>query len=178
MSGEKKSGGIFLKILKCAGWAVGAIIAITLIAVSVMVWVLTPQRLTPIVTEVANDNLNADVTLSRAELTFWKTFPTLYIELDSLTVKSRAFASLDSDMRKRLPEYADTLAHVGYFRGGVNLLAILGGNISLHDVELSGSGINAVAYDSVTVNYDIVPPAKIKKKRSLYHSLTSPSTDL
>ncbi len=165
MSGEKKSGGIFLKILKCAGWAVGAIIAITLIAVSVMVWVLTPQRLTPIVTEMANDNLNADVTLSRAELTFWKTFPTLYIELDSLTVKSRAFASLDSDMRKRLPEYADTLAHVGYFRGGVNLLAILGGNISLHDVELSGSGINAVAYDSVTVNYDIVPPGEDKEEK-------------
>ena len=163
MSENKKPKSILRRIVKWVAWIAGSIVALILILVTLMVWILTPGRLTPIVTDIANENLNAEVTLSRAELTFWKTFPTLYIELDSLTLKSGAFTSLDTAQRRALPEYADTLAHVGYFRGGVNVLALLAGNISLHDVELSGSRVNAVAYDSTTVNYDIVPPGDEKE---------------
>ena len=165
MSKEKKSG-TWRKVAKWTAGIIGGIIALIIIVITLAVWILTPGKLTPIITDVANENLNAEVSLSRAELTFWTTFPTLYIDLDSLTVKSEAFASLDETRRSRLPEYADTLAHIGHFRGGVNVLAILGGKISLHDVELSGSSLNAVAYDSTTVNYDIVPPGDTKEETS------------
>lgn len=157
---------IFISILKWVAWITGGLLAIILVIITLMVWILTPQRLTPIITDVANDNLNAEVSLSRAELTFWKTFPTLYIELDSLTIKSRAFDSLTVEQRNALPEYADTLANIGYFRGGVNLPAIIGGKISIHDVQLSGCSLNAVAYDSTTVNYDIAPPGKEKEEET------------
>lgn len=160
-----KKHGTLTSILKWVAWIAGGVLALIIIAVTLMVWILTPQRLTPIVTDVANDNLDAEVSLSRAELTFWKTFPTLYIELDSLTVKSHAFDSLTAEQRRALPEYADTVAAIGYFRGGINILAILGGNISLHDVQLSGSSLNAVAYDSTTVNYNIVPPSEDKQEQ-------------
>ena len=160
MSEEKKQKSMPLKIVRCIAYAIGIVAAILIAVISIAVWILTPQRLTPIVTDIANKSLDAEVSLSRAELTFWKTFPTLYIDLDSLTVKSNAFKSLPQESREKLPVYADTLADIGHFRGGINVLALLGGKISLHDVELSGSSVNAVAYDSAMANYNIVAPGE------------------
>lgn len=166
MSEEKKQKSMPLKIVRCIAYAIGIVAAILIAVISIAVWILTPQRLTPIVTNIANKSLDAEVSLSRAELTFWKTFPTLYIDLDSLTVESNAFKSLPQESREKLPVYADTLANIGHFRGGINVLALLGGKISLHDVELSGSSVNAVAYDSATANYNIVAPGEEEEKES------------
>lgn len=155
----KTRSGLAGKIIKGLAWCVGGMIALLVAIITLAVWILTPARLTPIITDAANTSLDAEVTLERAELTFWSTFPTLYIQLDSLTVKSNAFDRLMASERTSLPKYADTLARIGRFRGGVNVLALLGGKISLHDVALSGSALNAVVYDSTTVNFNIVPPS-------------------
>lgn len=50
---------------------------------------LNPERLTPLVTRLAEKNLDADVTLGRAVLDFNPAFPVLRLRLDSLDIVSR-----------------------------------------------------------------------------------------
>ncbi len=156
---SKKMNGAVRSALRWTAGIIGGVVALAVIVITVAVWILTPSRLTPIVTNAANSNLNADVTLSRAELTFWKTFPTLHISLDLLTVRTRAFDSLSTGQRSHIPEWADTVIHIDHFGGGINVAALLAGRISLHDIVIGGACINAAVIDSSTVSYDILPPS-------------------
>ncbi len=148
------------RIAKIAAWTIGITIAIVVLILSAAVWILTPARLTPLVRDVANKNLNAEVSLSKAELTLWKTFPHLYIDLDSVTVKSDAFATLPASERALLPQNADTLININKFHGAINLPSLLKGDIKLYDVELTSPMVNAVSYNSEISNFYIVPESE------------------
>lgn len=148
------------RIAKTAAWAIGITIALIVLLLSAAVWILTPARLTPLVRDIANKNLNAEVALSKAELTLWKTFPHLYIDLDSVTIKSDAFASLSESQRALLPQDADTLLSIDKFHGAINLPALLKGDIRLYDVELTSPAINAVSYNNEICNFYIVPESE------------------
>lgn len=159
MNKSTKKRPLLLKALKWTGISLACIVALILAIITVGVWILTPSRLTPIINNVANENLNADFSLARAEISFWKTFPGLFIELDSLTIKTKAFDDISPEQRQTLPPGADTVVHVDRFRGGVNLLPLITGKIALRDVALSGARLNAVVLDSLHASYDILPPA-------------------
>ena len=68
--------------------------ALLVMALCLTVWILTPDRLTPIAERLANENLNADVKIKRMELTVWKTFPYMTIDVDGLNVRSRTLDKL------------------------------------------------------------------------------------
>ena len=144
---------VIKRIAKITAWTIGITIALVVLLLSAAVWILTPARLTPLVRDIANKNLNAEVTLSKAELTLWKTFPHLYIDLDSVTVKSDAFAALDASQRALLPQDADTLVSIDKFHGAINLPALLKGDIKLYDVELTYPKVNAVSYNNEICNF-------------------------
>ena len=73
---EKNKGNRWLKrIFKILGWTILSLILIVVIALGAVVWVRTPERLTPMVEKYANEFLDAKVKVERVELTFWKTFP-------------------------------------------------------------------------------------------------------
>ena len=151
---------VIKRIAKITAWTIGITIALVVLLLSAAVWILTPARLTPLVRDIANKNLNAEVTLSKAELTLWKTFPHLYIDLDSVTVKSDAFAALDASQRALLPQDADTLVSIDKFHGAINLPALLKGDIKLYDVELTYPKVNAVSYNNEICNFYIVPESE------------------
>lgn len=157
-SKEKKPRKAWVSVLRwCAIMAVG-VVAIILIAIGVAVWVLTPDRLTPLVGEFAGRYLNAEVKADRVELTYWSTFPTVSVDVRGLTVVSHSLDSLPEP--EGLPEWADTLATVRRFQGGINLWALAVGKIALTDVTVDHPCLNLVKVDSVHANYDIVPPSE------------------
>ncbi len=156
---QKSPKPLWRKLLKAAAWIVGVVLLLMVLTLGGIVWILTPQKLTPLIEKTANGYIDGRLDLSRAELTVWKTFPHLYIDIDSLTLTGNAFNSLDPAQRESLPVYADTIATVDRFHGGVNVMALLIGKIRLYDVELKSMQLNAVVYDSVTANHNIVPPS-------------------
>ena len=118
-----------------------------------VVWILNPERLTPMSVRMSNDMLNAEVSISRLELTAWATFPYLTIEADTLTVVSGSLGSLPQELRAALPANADSLLSLTHARAGLNVFKMLVGNFSLHDVEVDNLFINLVAADEQTANY-------------------------
>lgn len=114
---------------------------------------LRPEALTPIVEKIANDLLDAEISVGRVKLEFEPAFPNLRLEVDSLTVVSHTLKSSD---RSGLPAYADTLLTLDAFRGDVDVLAfITKGKIAVGDVELVRPGVNIVFDSEGRANFDI-----------------------
>ena len=85
-----KINKILRRSLKIGGWIFGGIVALLVAVMCVVAWILTPQRLTPIVNSVANESLNAEVKIGRVELTAWSTFPHLMVDVDSLSIDRKS----------------------------------------------------------------------------------------
>lgn len=142
--------GAIKRVLKWSAIAVTTVIVIIIAAVGLCVWVLTPARLTPIVRDVASEAVpGVEVGLARAELTFWSTFPRLYIDLDSLSLADRAFPLADDR----------TVIRLGHLHGGVDIPALLTGAYRVYDVELSGLSVNVVVLDDTRSNLSGLVPA-------------------
>ena len=73
---------ILAKTIKYAAWTVMAILLALFATIVMITKVLNPQRLTPIVEQVASSVLDADIKISRTELSLWDNFPFLTIEID------------------------------------------------------------------------------------------------
>lgn len=79
------------KILKISGIISGGlIIAIFIIITIALNFVFTPEKLTPVVLETANQNLNAKLDIEGVELTFFSTFPRFGLQLTNGTLISKA----------------------------------------------------------------------------------------
>jgi hypothetical protein len=150
----------WLKWAKIAGWSVAGLFIAFIVICSAVVWTLRPERLTPMIEKIASDNLNAQVKVGRAELTFWSSFPRLKVEVDRLEVISHSLNDLPDDVRTTLPANADSLLSVGHFGGGINLFKLIGGQISLSDVLIDQPRINLLQVNDSVANFNIVPPSE------------------
>lgn len=80
------------RTLRIAGFSLASFVVIFLLVVTVLLhFIFTPARITPIVNEVANRSLAADVKIGSVELTFFSTFPDF-----GLQVKEGAVTPYDS----------------------------------------------------------------------------------
>ncbi|MDE5808093.1 MAG: AsmA-like C-terminal region-containing protein, partial [Muribaculaceae bacterium] len=161
---KKPRRSLAANIAIIAGCSVGGIVILIILALAAATWWLTPQRLTDIVNREASENLYADVEAHNIRFTIWSSWPHLRLEMDSLTVRSRVFDSIASDLKAQLPPDADFLASSGAFSGGINLLSLLKGEISLRDVNLASLRLNLVALNDSLSNFNIVPPDTVKTK--------------
>lgn len=145
------------RALKWTAVAAGSLVALAVVATAVAVWVLSPETLTPMVEKYSSDYLDAKVTARRVELTFWKTFPKVQVDVEGLTVVSDALRDVTPQQRVQLPADADTLLTMKRFSGGVNVWAATMGYLMLYDVEIDAPRVNLVKVDDSHANYDIVP---------------------
>lgn len=157
---EKKRRPLWLRILKWCGITIASLILILIIAVGTAVWILTPERLTPLVEKYGTEYINGRVELKRAELTFWKTFPKLQVDVDSLRIISHSLHSLPGPQRAALPANADSLLSLERFSGGINILELLRGRIALYDVDVVRPAVNVVQATPELSNFDIFPPSE------------------
>ncbi|MBR2451062.1 MAG: AsmA family protein [Paludibacteraceae bacterium] len=73
------------KALKIFAVALSSIIGLVLLVIGLAIWVVfIPERLTPIVREVANEYVQCEHTIGKVELTFFSTFPHFGLSIDSV----------------------------------------------------------------------------------------------
>lgn len=147
------------RTLVALAWIVGVAVVLVALLLGAVVWVLTPQRLTPLVERVAAPYVDGRLSVSRVELTVWRTFPHATIDIDSLTVISNGLHGVDlSDMGIT---DADSLLSVDRIHGEINLAALLAGSIRIVDVELRRPMVNAIALNDSVSNFNILrlPPS-------------------
>lgn len=161
---SKPEKSVFRKIVKIFSFSVIGVILLVVLLLTGATLYLTPERLTDIVNREASENLYADVEAHNITFTLWSTFPHLRVEMDSMTIRSRVFDSLPAAVKKDLPADAAFLASSGHFSGGLNLLYLLRGKISLHDVDLGSLKINLFSLNDSLSNFNIVPPDTVKSK--------------
>ncbi len=155
---------VAVRILLVFLWTVMAIVLLLAGVLFCGVKMLSPQVLTPMICKVANDNLNAEVSLASAQLVFEPAFPILKLKLDTLSVISKTFSASE---RVGLPEYADTLLVFEEFRGDVDVMKFFTkGEIALGDVVISRPGINIVLDKNGKGNFDIYESDDSEEKDS------------
>ena len=148
--------------LRALKWVIGIVLALVLLLVLIVgaaVWILTPERLTPLVEKYGTEFIDGEVKVKRVELTFWHTFPRLSLDVDSLEIISHSLRKLPESQRRQLPVYADSLLSVNHFHGGVNIMKALVGEIALYDIEIDRPRVNLLDVDSLNSNYNIFPPS-------------------
>ena len=75
------------KAFKIFGITLGSILLLLALLIGSALWVVfTPERLTPIVRDVAKEYVKCEHTIGKVELTFFSTFPHFGLSLDSITV--------------------------------------------------------------------------------------------
>ena len=79
------------KALKITAISLASVLAVLLLAVAVAIYfVFTPQKITPVVLNAANNNLQAHLDMESVELTFFSTFPRFGLKLTDGTLVSKA----------------------------------------------------------------------------------------
>lgn len=153
----KREKPLWRKVLKTILIVLLSLMALVIIAIGVGVYMLTPEALTPMVSKYSSEFLDADVSAKKVELSFWRTFPKVSLEIEDLKVRSRTLDSIPDDLRATLPSNADSLLSIERFRGGVNVWAMTMGKLKLYDVEIENPKVLLVKLNDSINNYDIVP---------------------
>ena len=147
-----------LKAIKIIAWTLLAVILIAVGLVSTTVRLLTSDRLTPLTEQIANSYLNADVSVSNVELQVRSSWPFIDLVIDDLAITSRDIKALPVATRDTLPTWADTLATVKHFRGGISLPQMMRGVIALSDLEIIKPRANVFILNEQINNFSIIKP--------------------
>ncbi len=166
----KKKGSrrkLLLRVLKIASLTVVGVVLFIAGLLLAAVSILTPERLTPMVERVATASLqDAEVKIDKVELSLRRQMPFLTAEIANLSVVSTKMQHLPADIRKDIPQWADTVLSVNRFDGGMNVAALLLYKVSLSDVIIDGPSLNAVVVNDSIRNYDIFPPSEETEETS------------
>lgn len=146
---------LWRKIIKIVLWSVMAVV-LTFVAVAMcLVNLVSEESLTALTSRVVNKLLDAEVGISRVDLSFSGDFPLLKLEVDSVTVISGPMLRLKEEERTTVPAWGDTLLTLSHFRGGIDLGALMRGKLHVYDVEFVEPEINIVSVNDSISNYVI-----------------------
>ena len=102
-------------MLKWTAVAVGSLALLAVAATACVVWLLSPETLTSMVERYSGEFIDGHVKARRVELTFWKTFPKVRLDVDDLTVVSDALDSITPLNSSKILSAIDWYSHVVYF---------------------------------------------------------------
>ena len=122
------------RAFKIIGITIGSLVGVVLLLVATALWVVfTPERLTPIVRNIASEYVLCDHKIEKVELTFFSTFPKFGLEIDSILLVNTM---------EDAPN--DTLFAIPKLMATVDVAELL--NKDLHIYELSITDMQANAY--------------------------------
>lgn len=135
------------KALKIAGIALGSIFILLAVVIGSALWVVfTPERLTPIVREVASEYVKCDHEIGKVELTFFSTFPHFGLAIDSLTLINPVAGAP-----------SDTVVHIPHAVVSVDVLAFLNEKtLSIPTLCLPDLKANIYVAADGSTNYDVL----------------------
>ena len=134
------------KALKIFGIVLGSIIGVVVLAVGLAVWVVfTPERLTPIVREVAKEYVQCEHEIGKVELTFFSTFPRFGLSIDSVVVVNPMEGAAN-----------DTVVAIPQMTVSVDMMALLKEQmVIVHELRLPDIEANIYVNSEGEANYDV-----------------------
>ena len=140
------------KILKISGISLGSLLIILTVAIAIAIhFVFTPAKLTPVVVNIANQNLNAKLDLGSVDLTFFSSFPRFGLRLTDGTLVSKALR--DTSWLRR-----DTLVTFSKATLVVNPIDYLQKQrISIYRLTIDSARVYAHIDKDGRANWDIMP---------------------
>ena len=135
------------KALKIFGITLGCIILLLAIVIGSALWVVfTPERLTPIVRNVASEYVKCEHHIGKVELTFFSTFPHFGLAIDSLTVVNPVEGAP-----------SDTVLSVPHAVTSVDVMALLNEQtLSIPTLRVPDMQANIYIAANGQANYDIL----------------------
>lgn len=135
------------KALKIFGITLGCIILLLAIVIGSALWVVfTPERLTPIVRNVASEYVKCEHHIGKVELTFFSTFPHFGLAIDSLTVVNPVEGAP-----------SDTVLSVPHAVTSVDVMALLNEHtLSIPTLRVPDMQANIYIAANGQANYDIL----------------------
>lgn len=138
------------KTLKISCITLGAILVLVIAAITFAVnFVFTPEKLTPVVLKVANETLNARLSMKSVELTFFSTFPKFGLKLEEGALVSKAFNDTNFTKTDSLLSFKECVLTV-------NPIAYLKHNqISIHRLSLENASVYAFRDKQGKANWEV-----------------------
>ena len=129
------------KILKISAIVLSSMVALFLIAFSVVCFnIFSPSKLTKIVNNNADKFLTCDFSIDRAELTLFKTFPKVGIDLQNTTLVNN-----------------DTLLHAKNLIASIDVREFLRNKrVIVHDFFLDDGNVNIIIDENGNPNYNVL----------------------
>ena len=139
------------KTLKITLISLGSLLGLMLLTVIIALWiVVTPARLTAIVRNQAPNFITCDFDMERADLTIFKTFPRLGLEIDGVVLVNPMEGSP-----------SDTLAYINECVVAVDIMRFLKKDeIVIDECILNGGYVNLYTDAQGNANIDIFPPSE------------------
>ncbi len=139
---------------------IGAIVGFIVVLIVALQIILSPAVLTKAVNDIAEDYVDGEVIFGRAGVSMIRHFPNLSVRIDSVTITypTERFAEYELNtplMKKGRGEVRDTLAAFDRFTLSINLIPLIGGNISLRMIDLDKPRIYAKSYAEGVANWNI-----------------------
>ena len=107
----------------------GSVLGLMVVVLALISVILSPSKLTGLVEKFGTEYLvDAEVSAGHIELYVWTTFPNVELQIDSLSIKNT---------NQSVPAEYNTVASFDAFRGKLNVVDLIGGKITLADVELT-----------------------------------------
>ena len=125
---------IMRKFLKIAGITLASLLGLVLVVAGVLVyWVFTPERLTPVVREVADAFITCDYEIGQVDLTFFSTFPEFGLRADGILVENPVVGA-----------QSDTVLAAKKAVARIDIVALLkDGELSIREIALADAQLNA-----------------------------------
>ena len=138
---------IMRKFLKIAGITLASLLGLVLVVAGVLVyWVFTPERLTPVVREVADAFITCDYEIGQVELTFFSTFPEFGLRADGILVENPVVGA-----------QSDTVLAAKKAVARIDIVALLkDGELSIREIALADAQLNAFIGEDGTANFDVL----------------------
>lgn len=134
------------KALKVITWTLVSVVMMVLLVITTACYLIfTPERLTPIVQQVATKFVTCEHEIGEVELTFFSTFPYLGVEIHDV--------SLIHPIDSLAP---DTLAAVEKILLSVQPFDAIGGDIFIKQLSVEGITANIYVSADGRTNYDII----------------------
>ncbi|MDD3108504.1 MAG: AsmA-like C-terminal region-containing protein [Alistipes sp.] len=141
----KIGGIILLSLMGLLGCVLGAVALI-----------LTPERLTPLVNRYSTQYLNAEVRFDTVNLSVFRHFPFVSVELWGGEIVSHAFRTLPDSARAQIPVQADTLLRFDRLSVSLNLPQLLAAQIAIRGVTLRNPQVFAYIAPQGVPNWNIL----------------------
>lgn len=133
----------------------GSLVLLLGLAIGAAALLLTPKRLTPLVTRLCDRYLDAQVRFDTVSVALFRDFPYVTLELHDTEIVSHAFDRLPDSVRVTLPAEADTLARIGRFAVSLNPWKLAAGQADIRRIALQAAHLHAYVAPDSTANWEI-----------------------